>query len=445
MIDIMDSKDTSLNEAETTYPEDVLPCDQATPTILVVHASVGSGHRTAANAIAEGIRAIQKPEYISTRRGVPIPENVNVEVLDILDFGRIKFDGNKTASSFTGAMRPLYDLRWRYELTGRLLWGGGSMWNLMFPRFNEYVKDVRPMAIIVTHITAANVAIGARNKSGYDFPIICVPTDYEVEGWWPHLHADLFCVGNERMAETLRARKVPEFHIQVTGIPTSLTFSREYDPVQTRERFNLPQDKRLVMVLAGAYLPRPYVRFRKTMDEVIPYIHSLKDFHFIIIAGQDAEYANHVHRLAEDHRLTNVSVFEYVNDIAALMSTSDLIICKSGGLTVTECLNAQVPMVLLGKAYGQERVNVRMLTATGAAFHVTTARELLATLHQVDEHPESTEAMLVNASFIRRPYAALDIARETFRLATHEPSEDHAARRKLFLHFYRGYKPAHTR
>ena len=35
---------------------------------------------------------------------------------------------------------------------------------------------------------------------------------------------------------------------------------------------------------------------------------------------------------------------------------SDLAICKSGGLTVTECLCAQVPMILLGKAYGQEKV-----------------------------------------------------------------------------------------
>lgn len=53
-----------------------------------------------------------------------IPEDIEIEVLDILDFGRIKFDGNKTAASFTGATRPIYDLTWRYTLTGHLLWGG---------------------------------------------------------------------------------------------------------------------------------------------------------------------------------------------------------------------------------------------------------------------------------------------------------------------------------
>ena len=46
-----------------------------------------------------------------------------------------------------------------------------------------------------------------------DFPIVCVPTDYETEGLWPHLHSDLFCVASESMAETLRPRKVPEERI----------------------------------------------------------------------------------------------------------------------------------------------------------------------------------------------------------------------------------------
>lgn len=35
--------------------------------------------------------------------------------------------------------------------------------------------------MVATHITAANVAVGARVITGIDYPVICVPTDYEVE------------------------------------------------------------------------------------------------------------------------------------------------------------------------------------------------------------------------------------------------------------------------
>ena len=140
-----------------------------------------------------------------------------------------------------------------------------------------------------------------------------------------------------------------------------------------------------------------------------------------------------------------MTVLDYVEEMAALMSASDLVICKSGGLTVTECLCSSVPMILMGRAYGQEKANVRMLTATGAALHVTTSRELIDTLRHVNEHPESTHAMLINASFLRKPDAAIDIAQATLDLAAREPSEDAKLRKKHFLHFYWGNKPAHTR
>ena len=185
---------------------------KSTPVITIMHASVGSGHKAAANAVAQAIDRMRGTH--------DVPSDVIVEVLDVLDFGRIKFDGNKTAASFTGATRPIYDITWRYTLTGRLLWGGGSAWSrIMFPAFNDYVREKRPIALICTHITAANVAVGARMMTDVEYPIVCIPTDYEIEGFWPHKEADLFCVASEFMAETLRPRLVPEANIAITGIP----------------------------------------------------------------------------------------------------------------------------------------------------------------------------------------------------------------------------------
>ena len=59
-----------------------------------------------------------------------------------------------------------------------------------------------------------------------------------------------------------------------------------------------------------------------------------------------------------------------------LMSAADFTICKPGGLVVTECLASDTPMILTCRAYGQEKANVKLLTAEGAARHVTTTREL---------------------------------------------------------------------
>ncbi len=419
--------------------------EQDIPSLFVVHASVGSGHRSAAFSVAEALEILRDEGYV-TPDGYEAPSDLNIEVLDILDFGRIMFDGDKTASMFTGATRPFYDLTWRYILTGRLLWGGGTIWShVMFPRFTEYVREKKPLAIIATHITAANVAASARMLSGQAFPLICVPTDYEIEGLWPHKATDLFCVANEYMAETLRPRKVPERDILITGIPARNDYRTHYDKTETRIRLGLPVDRTVVLVLAGAHLPRPYVNFRDTLDKTLPYLPALEDMHFVFIAGKDEQYVEHLKRECKAIGAKNVTVQGYTLEMAAFMAASDLAICKSGGLTVTECLCARVPMILLGRSYGQEKANTRMLTSMGASMHVTTARELLETLHHIEKNPQSMQAMLINGDMIRRPQAALDIARAGYSLVDAAQNDALMPRKKHFMQFYWGKKPAHIR
>lgn len=439
--------------SELAEPDAIASCehslaeatDAGDPVILVVHASVGSGHRSAAQAIAEAI-GNARDEARRAGDASSIEARARVEMLDILDFGRIVFNGDATASMFTGWTRPFYDITWRYVLTGRLLWGGGTIWaHIMYPRFVEFVRRVRPAAIIATHITAANVAVSARMLTGEAFPILCVPTDYEAEGLWPHLHTDLFCVANESMAETLRPRRVPEDRILITGIPASPAFTRTYDKSAARANLGLPADRQVVLALAGAKLPRPYVHFREALDEILPFMHTLPSMQLVIVAGADEEYERRVRREVADYGLDNVTVLGYVTNMAELMEASDVVICKPGGLTVTECLCARAPMILLGRAYGQEKANVRMLTGAGAALAAATPRELLDTLRHISEQPASADAMLINASLLRRPHAAVDIARAAFRLIAKEPVHDGRLRAKHFLHFYWGRKPAHTR
>lgn len=404
------------------------------PVITIVHASVGSGHRAAANAVAAAFNQLKSKGKV--------PNDVEVEVLDILDYGRIIFDGNKTAAAFTGASRPIYDVTWRYTLTGRILWGGGSIWSrVMFPRFNDYIREKQPLAVICTHITAANVAAGARMITGIDYPLVCIPTDYEIEGLWPHKEADLFCVATEFMAETLRPRKVDESHIKITGIPVRPGFGDEpFSREEVLRRFNLPDDRAIVLVMAGASLPQPYVRFRAAMEQTLPYLRRFQHMHFVFLPGKDIEYSRNLKAVFQGMKLDNATVLDFVDDMASLMRASDLAIMKSGGLSITECLCAKLPMLLVGKSYGQEKANTTMLSSFGASLHATTARELVSTLDHIHEHPEVLDALLINADALRRPQAAEDIANATMDLVG-LPQE----RARYLFSFYLGDKPAHVR
>lgn len=421
------------------------------PLILVIHASVGSGHKSAAQAIAQALEELRDSGDPAYPDGSPLAPNTRIEVLDALDFSRIHFNGDKVASSFTGGGRPFYDLTWRYTFTGRLLWGGGTCMNtFMFPRFTQYVRDNHPQAVIATHIMGANIAVGARLLTHQNYPVVSVPTDYETEGFWPHYFTDAFCVGTEYMAETLRARTIPEQRIRITGIPTRSEFLRNYDMKEAREEFGLPQEKKVVAILAGANLPAPYRLFRESINEILPYLHRYTDMHFVVTAGRDQNYAEDMRQRIRDIGLSNVTIIDYCEEMAQLMAACDLAVCKSGGLTVTECLCSSTPMILMGRAYGQEKANMNMLTGNGAAMHVTTPRELRAALDRFSANPRLLDSMLFNANLLRKPNASRDVAKIALELVAHP--EEHESLHFLQRHpalflmkLYFGGKPAHIR
>lgn len=401
-------------------------CDTYTPDaplILVVHASVGSGHRSAAIGVAQALEKLRESQEPAFADGSAMDPNTQIAVIDILAWGEHVFDGNKSASMFTGITRPYYDITWRYTFTGRVLWGGGTFLNyLLWRKWTRFIGHVKPMAVVATHIMGANMSAGARAICGLDFPLICVPTDYETEGLWPHKEADVFCVGTEAMAETLRARKIPESHIRITGIPTRQDFLEEHDTQAVREKLGLAQDCKMILALAGAHLPQPYVNMRKLIAKALPSLTSYPNMHLVLVCGKDAEYQAEVEALVEDYHISNITVMGYTTEVAALMAAADVIVCKAGGLTVTECLCAGTPMILLGRAYGQEKINVAMLTSYGAATHVTTSRELVNVVASLDSTPERLQTLTVNANLLRRPKAADDIAKLTLELAKHTES-----------------------
>ena len=247
----------------------------------------------------------------------------------------------------------------------------------MYSAFTRYVAKRKPIAIVTTHIVAANAAVAARMITKFDFPVVCVPTDYGVEGLWPHRFSDLFCVADELMKEELYPRKVKPEDIKVTGIPVKPSFNQEYDRTAVLEKYGLPVDKKIVLVIAGARLRQPYVLFRELMDEIIEDLAAFDDMHFVFLTGSDEEYADQVRKHCTDCGVPNVSVYNYVEKIAELMNAADLAIAKSGGLAVTECLCSRLPLIIVGRSFGQEDANTTTVTRAGAAYQVLTIARIV--------------------------------------------------------------------
>ena len=395
--------------------------DSERPLIIALYSSVGSGHRSAAASTANAFAQLRG-------KHPHIPADADIELLDILDFGRMKFDGEKTTTLFTGPTRYIYDITWYYVLTGRILWGGGSAWSyFMYAPFTRYVRKRKPIAIVATHIVAANAAVAARMITKQEFPVVCVPTDYGVEGFWPHRYSDLFCVADDLMKEELYPRKVKPDDIVITGIPVNPSFDREYDRDEVLKKYGLPTDKTNVLV-------------REVMDEIMTELSQFEDMHFSFLSGSDEEYADHLREECMHNHLDNISVFNYVENISELMNACDLAIAKSGGLAVTECLCARLPLIIVGRSFGQERANTTTVTRAGAARQVLDASDLLKEIKHLQAHPEELQRMIEGGKDLRKPDSAHSVA-----LATLDKVGKVKRLHNIFVFFYWGKKPLRIR
>jgi len=364
------------------------------PTIAVVHASIGSGHRIAAESIAAELRVLRP--------------DARVEVLDILDFGVARISGNAATSAFTGPTAPLYDALWGSAAIGAAAMAiSRPLLGLLYSAFTKWIAENRPAAIVATHALAANLAVRATRDGRLGGPaVIACATDFGLHGFWPRHGLARFCVADESEAAELVRRGTPESDIRVTGIPVREQFEQTIDRREARERLDLNPEHRVVLALAGATQPGPYERFKESLGVSLTLIASIPNTTVAVVTGRDEAYANDLRARVSGFGSTTVRVLGYVERMAEVMAASDVSVCKPGGLVTAECVAMQLPMVLIGPASGQERANVESLVAAGAAIYDADPRRMAEFVRKALARPGQLARSKEATVALSRPNAA---------------------------------------
>lgn len=106
----------------------------------------------------------------------------------------------------------------------------------------------------------------------------------------------------------------------------------------------------------------------------------------------------------------DAKIFGFVPDLYKMMAASDVIISKSGGLTTSESLGQNIPMIIISPIPGQETKNCDLLVGHGAAIRIDQPFEIKGTIEELVKSPEKLEKMCQNALRLARPNSADDIA-----------------------------------
>ena len=135
----------------------------------------------------------------------------------------------------------------------------------------------------------------------------------------------------------------------------------------------------------------------------------------IVVCGKNKRLYEKLKRMKPTEKIP-IRLFQYVSFIDKLMDCADVLITKSGGLTVSEALAKHLPMIIFDPIPGQEGRNADYLTESGAAVRASNLIQLHYKLKQFIEQPGLLASMSRRSKKLARPHASKAILEDILRM-----------------------------
>jgi processive 1,2-diacylglycerol beta-glucosyltransferase len=367
------------------------------PRILILYASVGSGHGRAAQALELAI-------------GAKCPE-ASVTSLDVLELANPLFRRVYSGGYFDAVAKAPHLVGYLYDRLDRspgLLDRPaekvrGSMQSLILHRLSQLLTSSRWDLIISTHFLPPEIVAKLRRSGKLTCPQVVVTTDFDTHRLWRHDPCEHYFTATEEGRQNLASHGVELDRISATGIPIHPAFSQPVNPWSCKRALELTDDRPVILQLAGGLGIGP-IEFlhRQILSLQMP-------LQIVTVTGRNAEARTAVEKIecpSRHHR----QVLGFTNQIDQLMAAAEVIVSKPGGLTTSEALARGAAMVIVDPIPGQETRNSDYLLENGAAIKVNNPASLAHKLTALLSDPQKLSAMRTAARNISRPHAADQIA-----------------------------------
>ena len=107
----------------------------------------------------------------------------------------------------------------------------------------------------------------------------------------------------------------------------------------------------------------------------------------IVVCGHNEELLKRIEALRAGIKAQQVKAVGFVDNIYELMASADVLISKSGGITVSESLAKGLPMIIISPIIGQETRNSDYLIKERAALRLNTVADLGGVIRDLAAHP----------------------------------------------------------
>ena len=365
--------------------------------ILIFYASYGGGHLSAANFIKQCIDDNFKD---CETKLVDCMEYVNRPVNKITTTAY-----KELAKKFPWAWGEVYS----HSQKGPLAHISSASNNLMAKKLLKLLKEYQPDIVISTHPFGSQMVSYLKRKALVDCTLATIMTDFAPHDQWlvGKDYVDYYFVSHEKMRQELINSNVAENTVFATGIPLSNRFLMHFDKDEIMKSMGLNPDKRVILFFGGGEFGLGRDKTVKILNSFITHV---KNHQIVAIAGKNEKMKIAFDKLvAETNSESFVKVLAYTKQVPELMSISDLVVTKPGGLTTTESLASGLPIVAINPIPGQEEENAKFLEDEGVAIWLKKNDDYDKIIADLLSDEDKLHQMKVNTKLLAKKNSTRDI------------------------------------
>ncbi len=371
--------------------------------IMILSASVGSGHMKAADALEKAFRAHPNVGEVFSDDSLD-----HTNVLHKQFYSGLYKGLSAAMPDFLGWWYEQSDDPWATDRV-RVLLDLAQAQPLI-----SLIKDFDPDHIVCTHFMPAGVIAHLLRRKAVETKLSIVVTDYHFHAMWLARAFHHYFVSQLEDKIHMEALGLPGDRITVSGIPIDPAFAEPVDRAAVLARHGLDPARPLLLVAGGTLGLSPAAAVVKRLRHLdIP-------FQAVVLCGRNDELrAKIAASTAAD--ADRFRVIGYTHEMRDFMGAASLILTKPGGLTTAESLASGLPMVILDPVGGQEERNADMLLENGAAIKCTEVTVLAHKVGSLLADPARLAAMSANARRLSSPHAARIVADTVLHEVQPEP------------------------
>jgi len=367
--------------------------------VFIVSASVGAGHMRAAEAL----------ERAFLERGAAR----EVRHVDILEH-TTKLLRAVYADGYSWMVRHVPALTsWLYDALNSVRERPSLFDRLNTRRFLRMVHECRPELVVCTHFLPAEILSWAEASNESGMVLATVLTDFDAHARWICAGCGHYFVAADEARAQLETAGIDPDRITVSGIPIDPVFSKPRNRGDWRRKHGL-HDDHLTILVSGA---------RLGWFQLERIVHSLSTLrrraHVLMLCGRNDEVRHVVDRtIARVPRSGAVDfrTYGFTPELHELMSVSDILLGRPGGLTTSEGLAAALVFVVVGAMPGNEKRTADYLLEQGAGMRCNDLSILSHKIERLVGDPERFQSMKRNAFRLGQPRAASAIVDKLFEL-----------------------------